>query len=356
MINSIAIKNFKGIKNFNVINIPMVTIVGGYNNVGKTTLLEALLMLNDRRNLNLIFRLLALRKVESIQVNANTTTETICSPLFLNYNTENNIVVSIDNKEKIEISLVKNYHPPAISPVIGNKNNQLKTDLTVFSDALKLEYSLDNKIRERYHFVISQEGPRIYSDIPITKPQKLFAFISANSFGNPIEDSNRFSQLDIIGKIDSIVEIIREIEPRIKSLSIIAIGNLPMIHGDIGIGRKIPMNFMGEGTIRLLSIILAIAVNKNGMVLIDEFENGIHYSKMPQIWRIIAKTAKEFNCQIITTTHSYECISAAHRAFKDDFEKDLSYIRLERENEEIISKSYSYNILASALENEMEVR
>ena len=53
-----------------------------------------------------------------------------------------------------------------------------------------------------------------------------------------------------------------------------------MMYADIGMERKIPVALVGEGMSRLLSIILAIATAKNGIVLIDEVDAGIHHSRM----------------------------------------------------------------------------
>ncbi len=51
------------------------------------------------------------------------------------------------------------------------------------------------------------------------------------------------------------------------------------------------------------------------VVLIDEIENGIHHTVMRDLWEVIVKHSRESNTQIFATTHSYECIEAAHRAF-----------------------------------------
>ena len=40
----------------------------------------------------------------------------------------------------------------------------------------------------------------------------------------------------------------------------------------------VPLQSLGDGVMRLLRISLALAVSKNGLLLIDEIENGIHYS------------------------------------------------------------------------------
>ncbi len=108
----------------------------------------------------------------------------------------------------------------------------------------------------------------------LRKPSKKMAFIASGVQRNPTEDSARFGQLDIHGHTDSITDVLKIIEPELKSLTTISQGDHALIYGNIGLSRKIPVSHMGEGTAKLLSIILAIATNENGMVLIDEIENG----------------------------------------------------------------------------------
>ena len=129
--------------------------------------------------------------------------------------------------------------------------------------------------------------------------QRRASFLGARVPINPSEDAQKFGQLDILGKQENIVDFLRIIEPDLKSLSSVAMGDSSLIHGDIGLSRKIPVAYMGDGAARLLSVILAIASSQNGTVFIDECENGIHYSAMPKVWEAIAKAAREYDCQII---------------------------------------------------------
>jgi hypothetical protein len=46
-------------------------------------------------------------------------------------------------------------------------------------------------------------------------------------------------------------------------------------------------------------------------LLIDEIENGLHYSVLKKVWKAIAQYARKSNSQIVTTTHSWESIEAA---------------------------------------------
>jgi AAA15 family ATPase/GTPase len=50
MIQEISIKNFKQFREFRLDKVTPITIIGGKNNIGKTTLLEALYMFYDRAN------------------------------------------------------------------------------------------------------------------------------------------------------------------------------------------------------------------------------------------------------------------------------------------------------------------
>ena len=124
-----------------------------------------------------------------------------------------------------------------------------------------------------------------------------------------------------------------------------------------GMKRKIPVALLGDGISRLLSIILAIATAKKGIVLIDEIDAGLHYSILPQIWQGICQAAREYQCQVIATTHSYECLQAAHEgSVVAKSTKDFSYIRLEKEKDMIIGKKYSHEVLGAALSQGWEVR
>jgi len=130
-----------------------------------------------------------------------------------------------------------------------------------------------------------------------------------------------------------------------------------MMYADIGMSRKIPMAFLGGGMSRLLSIILAIAKVKNGIVLIDEVDAGIHYSHMPKVWEGISKAAREFNCQIFATTHSYECLQAAYNGIAQaDMAREFRYTRLERDEQETIAQTYTHDVLGAAMSRGWEIR
>ncbi|MBN2536184.1 MAG: ATP-binding protein [Spirochaetales bacterium] len=61
---------------------------------------------------------------------------------------------------------------------------------------------------------------------------------------------------------------------------------------------------------RIYFISLLFASARNGIVLIDEFENAIHTELLAEFARFIDILSKKFNTQVFITSHSKECIDA----------------------------------------------
>ena len=108
--------------------------------------------------------------------------------------------------------------------------------------------------------------------------------------------------------------------------------------------------------VRLASLVLHIGNAPNGVVLVDEIENGLHHSILPKVWRAIGEVAREFNTQVFATTHSLECIVAAHKAFAGSGLYDFRLHRLERRKATIRAVTYDQEALEAAIETGLEVR
>jgi hypothetical protein len=96
--------------------------------------------------------------------------------------------------------------------------------------------------------------------------------------------------------------------------------------------RPHPLKSLGDGTGRLFGLTLALVAAKNGILLIDEIENGVHYSVLVSLWKFIAKVAKRLNVQVFATSHSLDCIKAFHEvtALDDGIEGVLNRVESRR--------------------------
>ena len=135
-----------------------------------------------------------------------------------------------------------------------------------------------------------------------------------------------------------------------------------IIYIDTGLQRFIPIHVAGDGLKRLLSIITAIYNAKNGIILIDEVDNGLHFSVQQLLWKAIITAAKQFNVQIFATTHSIECLAALNTAaqtFKQNkniIDDEIRYFRIERNNDTHKIYTYEQEIFKLAMEKNWEVR
>lgn len=358
MITKLNIDGFKGFQQLELSRLSRITLLGGRNNVGKTSILEALFMFYDRLNPQMILRQFAWRGVGTIAFNP----ESMWAPVFYNYDLDRKINISAvvnGSEEKMTVRFNPHYVPSSIQANItspGLKPKQIRTDQEPEpSYALDIIYNSGKMKKQTAHLVMGVDGIGIHIDKAKIE-QRHATFLAARGSINPSEDAQKFGQLDIIGKQEKIIDFLRIIEPNLKTLSSVAMGDSSLVHGDIGLTRKIPVVYMGEGVSRLLSIILAIATSKDGIVIIDECENGIHYSAMPKIWKAIALAARENNCQVIGTTHSYECLEAAYNGISGDLANDFSYIRIDRTKDKIIAKCFDHDLLKVAIDTNMEVR
>ena len=124
-----------------------------------------------------------------------------------------------------------------------------------------------------------------------------------------------------------------------------------------GAEKRYTLLSMGDGINRLLIAILAAVNTDNGVLIIDEFENGLHYSVQESLWRMIFNLSKRHSIQIFVTTHSSDCIKACELTQKEPEYKNMgSFYRLENSDGVIEAIDYETSEVLLAIENNIEVR
>ena len=106
----------------------------------------------------------------------------------------------------------------------------------------------------------------------------------------------------------------------------------------------------------LLMIALLLATSEDELVLIDEVDTGLHYTVLIDLWRLIFRTAKRLNVQVLATTHSWDCITAFSQAWNEVEESEGLYLRLDRRKDRIRSVTYTAEGLSICREQGIEVR
>ncbi len=120
--------------------------------------------------------------------------------------------------------------------------------------------------------------------------------------------------------------------------------------------RPVPLRSLGDGAVRLFGVALALANSQGGFLLIDEAENGIHYSIQRDFWRMVLLTAHENNVQVFATTHSWDCVAGFAQAAVEAEGVEGALVRLDSDGDNIRAVEYSERQLHVAAEQGIEVR
>ena len=378
MYTSFSISNFRLFDNLVVEPLARVNLIAGENNVGKTALLEALWLHSGPNIPELCLRLSGFRGIPGPNPRR------LLHDVFYDFDAEREIVLSACGDWGESLRTLRISSRTAESAVVAIPSLNLPftpppgSQESDFSAVSPSEIVFDYTDEHQENFVSTSRWVR--SDLPVglspilpsisseglvsqqaSMPERPSAvFLSARQRSGPEQDVNRFGEAELDGYADRILDCLRKVDPRIKRLITIQNQPAPMVYVDVGLSRPVPLGFLGDGIGRLLSMVLAFHNALDGSILIDEIENGLHYSKLPEVWKSIDWLSREFNVQVFATTHSYECVKAAHAAFKHaELDDDFSLLRLQRNLKAGQIESIAYDdkeALDYAMEYEREVR
>jgi AAA15 family ATPase/GTPase len=354
MFKTISVHNFKALKELKNVPLNKITLIGGKNNAGKTTLLEALFLLIDRKNPSILQRLLGWREITGIPLNA----ETVWSPFFYHFNFSNNIAIETlddtEKKEKLNIVYQENYTPSTplpmnnngfLSPMGGNMNCQ----------ELSFTHTVNDQTDFIAHSLIHNSGG--YWAIEKDSADKVPGiFYTGSRMTNYLENVQRLGKLDKNDEQEKILELMRMFEPELQRFQVIKEGQNDVIYADFGNKYKIPINQFGDGFCRSFTIALSLVAGNTDLLLVDEIGSGIHHSFQNAFWQFLIKASNTCNCQIVATTHSYETIEAFYDAANELEYDDAAYIRLEKKGNEVAAHYFDLDSLHRTLSSKWEVR
>ena len=94
------------------------------------------------------------------------------------------------------------------------------------------------------------------------------------------------------------------LEPALERIEVLSETGGPSLYMVLGLDALVPLAVCGEGIVRLFSIIVELIASRNGVLLVDEIDNGLHYSVMPKLWKLLGALVKNHDVQIFATTHN----------------------------------------------------
>ncbi|MDR3198925.1 MAG: AAA family ATPase [Planctomycetaceae bacterium] len=370
-LDSLEIKNFRCLKDFKIPSLKRINLFTGKNNTGKSTILEAIAIYATKGDLRLIMQLLDERG-ENIKPKQAEDYLKIFSSLFTDriFGLGSEDVISIGSIEKItsEENKPSSHSNSVILEFVEFVNTIEKNEQGFVTGKKQFVQNGENGIKEvyKYGFAI---GNGINSEV--------FSFDEAERFlryyfgfnngnlqyvrGRNIDSKNNsklFDNIALTDKEQNVIDSLKIIEPATERITFVEEGRDERVAIiKLSDSQRLPLKSMGDGINRVLTMILALVNSDNGFLLVDEFENGLHYTIQEQLWNIIFLMSQRLNVQVFATTHSEDCIRAFESVLNSSGNTQAGkLIRLDNKNGKIIPVEFDAKDLEITNRNDIEIR
>lgn len=377
---SIHIKNYKNLKDLKIDSLSKINLIVGKNNVGKSTLLEAISIFASGGNMSSLLEILDIRG-EVYDFSYSLEQDTIIEKQlesFISLISDRKTETFIDNgiciisdlnvdgiiKKEVEIKLAK-YIETSNDNKLQSISRTFLSNEDPRSGDPNIEYGIlvKNIINSKSQDILYKLGGRIRQILPnIVQKTKPYELVRTNQISRD-KNPDLFDNISLTPLEKEIITALKIIDPNIENINFLSEESnnrlnrikkrVPFVVFSSS-SEKLRLTSMGDGINRVLTIILALLNSKDGFLLIDEFENGLHYSVQSQLWEIIFHLSDKLNVQVFATTHSDDCIKSF---IESDTQNIGKLIRLENLDGDI--KSIAFNDkdrLSFAIQNNIEVR
>jgi hypothetical protein len=367
MISSIRIEGFRGFKQFEMSGLGQINLLVGKNNCGKTSILEALYLLTTKGDLSSLGQLLWRRGERSAEINPRGQPDLDVTHLFTGHEIHVGSTFTLT---------ARNQTPErAIAFVIDEMNEKERTELArgdpnVSKLVLRIKGSpVNRRIPLTLTFGVSGDildPVRRLRRLNATSEQPNAQFITTESVDGgqlvALWDKIALTPLE-----DMVLGALRCLDPEIERIA--AQAGAPYWGGRSGFIIKhkqyelpIPIGSMGDGSWRMLGMAISITQCRDGVLLVDEIDTGLHHTVMADMWRLILSAATRFNVQVFATTHSSDCVkslASAHGSvsYLTEIERDKPVVALHNiEFGQARATQYTPDELRMADEHAIDVR
>lgn len=366
-IQSFHIKNFKNFEELSIPSLRRVNLIVGKNSVGKSTLLEAIALYLSEGDESCLKDILNARGENIPYSRPSEDIQDLVKDRFLSlfhnrkedYSKDYSILLEGHDNSPVTIHqvLISDYRKDGIEAgKVLSVHHQEDVEKSSGKISITTGGVLCRKEGKKAVEIIRYDHPFLFTtNKPYTKvPYQMVHTIDFNSNNN----AQLYDKISLSPLEDHIVRALNIINDNIDRLAFVSEDLRERVRVPIvslkDSGDRVRLSSMGDGLNRVLTIILSLLNSKDGVLLLDEFETGLHYSVQEKLWAIIFMLAEELNIQVFVTSHSSDCIKAYS---KMNTNEQGMLIRLESRSSGVVPVSYVDNEdIVFASDNAIELR
>ena len=375
-IGTLVIERFRAFRGLRIEGLGRVNLITGRNNTGKSSVLEALRILASDASPGVISSILRYRE-EDISAPEEPGTGTPIdiegpfqiSTLFngfplLSEKPEPIVISANDGQRPMKLTLSirgvsEERTPDGVRRLVAHEANLFGTGELEGVPALMVGIGNTNRLMPLDYFRRASYRSRPFRSELGDEPRMACVFVSPYGGEGTATLGTLWDKIALSDREMDVVEALRIIDPEISAVSMVG-GEGPRqprtaIVRSGNISRPVPLRSFGDGLNRLFGIVLSLVDAKDGFLLIDEFENGMHHTVQLNVWRTVFSLAQKLDIQVFATSHSWDSIEAFQKAAAETPEEGV-LVRLSRKGEDIIPTLFREKELAIATRDRIEVR
>lgn len=369
MLSSLSIAHFRGIRSLRVERVGHVNLLVGANNVGKSTVLEALSLYGAKLNDVPVSLVELLRRRHDL---SRPGVDVLDAARRLFFEGDSDQVIRIGQERPSEADLRVATGWQRLSPEDGIALQSLRGSWREPPPGELRPVLLADRDGRSSHVSLNPT-PRtgdvsLNAGHPRRADRRLVRLLDPTL---DLGEMNRpWDQVALTDREDEVISALRLIEADIERVVLVEdplvrrdadaapSHRLPFVRRRTGPGRASqvePLRSLGDGMGRLFELALGLVTSADGLFLLDEAENGLHYLVLDDLWRFVFQLAARMNVQVFATTHSADCLAAFARAALES-EQEGAVVRLSREAGDLYSTVYSESDLEVVAKHRLEIR
>lgn len=348
LLQSLDVRWFRGIERLSVAHLSRVNLFVGKNGVGKTSLLEAVRVLASSGNPR--------------------------------------VLLDILTRDGLSASAVRNRDVAAMDKALGQlfleRPGQYTNQIEVFSEESayphvrisRTELYLDEKGGETFSYGMGGRPAIVINigDDEVLVPLEQWGTVSTWKSSvrashwvgpagvHPVIMGRLWDEISLTELEELVLTGLQIMAPDVERLTLVDDPDRPghrvaMVKRS-GYPRPTPLAMLGDGMNRLFGLMLTLVNARGGVLLVDEVENGLHYSVQDDVWEAIFSLAETLDVQVFATTHSWDAVVAFQYAANRSAADGILYRLDRRDDGSVKAVAYSEKEVEIAAEQRIEVR